>query len=178
VAAGPTGMQSACSHQPSSYRVEARADDSKLGQVNSYTLTGRTRQFPATRQDALDAGFDGFIPKPVAMDALLEMLAERLNPLVLGALPESRDLAQRPAALPLVLPPQTDLEVLYELAKVGDVVGIEKRVERLRVSGGYAVFTEHVAALAEGFEIQELQTFLSRWYGSSPAEVPGASAEF
>ena len=36
--------------------------------------------FPETRQKAADAGFDGFVSKPVRMEELLELLAAKLPP--------------------------------------------------------------------------------------------------
>ncbi len=121
--------------------------------------------FPDTRKEANDAGFDGFIPKPVRLDELLELLTERLNPEWLVAAPEGREPANPVTEPHLVAPPSADVEALYELARVGDVVGIEKRLETLRGEGVCGPFTARVAALAEEFEIQALQSFLSRWRG-------------
>ena len=64
-------------------------------------------------------------------------------------------------------PPQADLERLYELARVGDVAGIGERLDGLRREGSCEAFVQRVAALADGFEIQELQVFLSRCLGAN-----------
>ncbi|HSH69387.1 MAG TPA: ATP-binding protein, partial [Deferrisomatales bacterium] len=134
------------------------------GGESSVILAVSASAFPETRQDALDAGFDGFIPKPVRLDELLEHLAALLNPGWLVTEPGGPEPTSPAAELPLVPPPLGDLDALYELARVGDVVGVEERLEQLREHGGYEAFTDRVAALADGFEIQALQEFLSRWH--------------
>ena len=128
--------------------------------------------FPETRQRAHDAGFDGFIPKPVRMDELFDLLATKLNPEWLVADPPREAPGASPTEAPLLAPPQADLEALYGLAQVGDVVGIEERLEQLRREGGYEAFTRRVATLADGFEIQALQTFLSQWHEPNRDDQP------
>ncbi len=120
--------------------------------------------FPQTRQATRDAGFDGFILKPVRMEELLELLTEHLDLHWIVAETE----AEKPHApvtdAPLVPPPQDELEALYALACLGDVAGIEGRLVRLRAGdAGHEGFADRVSTLTEGFEIQALQSFLARW---------------
>ena len=59
-------------------------------------------------------------------------------------------------------PPRSEIEALYEWARLGDVLRIEERVAELRKADeAYAGFADKVRSLTDDFRIQELKGFLA-----------------
>jgi CheY-like chemotaxis protein len=111
-------------------------------------------------------GFNDFLLKPVVLDSLLETLQKHLN---LEWIMEAEEVVSgigRTAAETVMVeaPPQSDLEVLYELAQLGDIMGLRAYLQNLdKKSQQYQPFTDRVSKMAEMFDFRQIQTFLQQY---------------
>ncbi|MDC0741658.1 response regulator [Polyangium mundeleinium] len=109
----------------------------------------------AQQQRAKDAGCDAFLPKPVRLSALFDVLARRLALTWIHAAPATTEAEDEPA--PRIEPTAEVLARLLDLAERGripellqELQGIQAEDERL------AAWAGEVRALAEAFRLHEL----------------------
>jgi CheY-like chemotaxis protein len=114
---------------------------------------------------SLAAGASAFISKPIQIDAMLQVIGEHLalswvyeeRSTVPGATEDSSEDA-------LVIPPPEELEVLHELAQVGNMRDIRDRAQHLRVvDSRYAAFAARLEILAQRYESQAIVTLIERY---------------
>lgn len=121
----------------------------------------------ADRQMSLAAGGDDFLAKPVAASELLDLLATHLGltwnygePAPSSA-PASALAPPTSAPGDSLIPDQTELHVLLELARKGSLRRLQNRVEQLGAThSAYGPFVTQVVSLAKQFQAEELETLL------------------
>ncbi len=109
-------------------------------------------------------GCDDFLAKPIETDKLYQLLQHYLNlewvyetePDQPTSQPSLTDLD--PADI--MIPPQAELEVLYELARIGSMRGVEEQAHDLIEA--YRPFAQRLITLAEGLEDEKIITFLEQ----------------
>lgn len=115
--------------------------------------------FELNRQEAINAGCDDFVPKPVQADELLEKLQHQLQ---LQWIFRSQALSSKPVVLPStatepILPPPAELVSLYEAVQRCRVVAIQAEAQRIRqLDARYCAFADQVSALADEFEMDAI----------------------
>ncbi len=149
--------------------------DIVMPNVTGLEATQEIRRRPLTRQpviiaisasvlendqsQSLNAGCDAFLPKPVDVDALLNLLATLLRLQWIYATPAITDTPSGEAAL--LLPPKADVHALMALAQRGDVEGIQTYAETLLARDArYAPFAERLRQFARAFETEQLLRFI------------------
>jgi response regulator RpfG family c-di-GMP phosphodiesterase len=122
----------------------------------------------ASREDeaaCLQAGAAAFLAKPVEHDALLRAIGKQLSLdwIVGKPVPE-------PVALDaeeegdLVVPPAQEIEVLWQLTRIGSMREIRERANYLRaLDPAYASFAARLETLAQGYHSKELAAFVARY---------------
>ncbi len=107
-----------------------------------------------THRESLEAGCNEFIPKPVSMEKLLEIL-QRYLPLTWVFQ------QQVPALPPQKQPPPAELSAMLELVMIGDVSGIEQHASALlEQEPAFAAFSSRLKQMAAEFDLDELEQFL------------------
>jgi signal transduction histidine kinase/DNA-binding NarL/FixJ family response regulator len=114
---------------------------------------------------SLAAGASAFIAKPIHIDAMLQIIGEKLR---LSWVYEDRttvpDTTEDFSADALVVPSQEEIEALHELAQVGNMRDIRDRAEHLRVMDSrYAAFAARLEILAQRYESQAIVTLIERY---------------
>ncbi|GDZ95310.1 integral membrane sensor hybrid histidine kinase [Planktothrix agardhii CCAP 1459/11A] len=127
--------------------------------------------FDSDQHRSLNAGADGFLPKPISADLLLDLLQVHLklewiyissDPLVKN-LNQSVDTQPENPKIPVEI-----LSRLYELAQEGDVDGILAEVALVETSHPvYSAFTQQVIQLTENFQLKKLRELLSQTLSQS-----------
>ncbi|MBN1873288.1 MAG: response regulator [Anaerolineae bacterium] len=117
------------------------------------------------RQASMIAGCDVFIPKPVNITQLLDLIAVHLK--VTWIYQES-DLPSEPAqpavAADIIPPPQEEITALLELLKRGNLREIRQRaVEIGQLDATYRAFAKQLEILARGYGEEKLRTFLEQY---------------
>ena len=126
--------------------------------------------FEENQRQSSKAGCDDFIPKPVRVDVLLEMLQKHIDiewtydKDSLPATERVEDIAPTPTTL---IPPQSEeIEQLAELAKIGDIRSIVKRLQKIEESGEqYGPFVTKIQNLAKQYKMQEIRGFINTFLG-------------
>ena len=101
-------------------------------------------------QQCLPAGINAFLPKPLDADRLLEQIARLLHLEWTYGVAET---APPPVEGPEVAPPAAEMELLYRLARSGDMLEIVAQAERLAaLDDRYRPFASHLSTLARGYQ--------------------------
>jgi CheY-like chemotaxis protein len=112
------------------------------------------------REKSRVAGCNAFLPKPVKLDSLLDLLAAHLKLTWVYAEPEE----PAAGAEPLLPPPPDLLAALYELARMGEILEIQEQALRLEeMDVAYIPFARKLQELAKGFEIEQINAFVKQF---------------
>jgi PAS domain S-box-containing protein len=109
------------------------------------------------RQQSLLASCDAFLPKPIRVDQLLEVLARHLRLTWCYAAAEPRASAPTDVDdIATVVPPPAELARLFELAEIGDILGLQARATYLeQLDPQLRPFAQHLGRLAGRFELEQ-----------------------
>jgi signal transduction histidine kinase/DNA-binding LacI/PurR family transcriptional regulator/CheY-like chemotaxis protein len=107
-----------------------------------------------------EAGYDAFLPKPIDWPRLAALLEQYLQLDWVYAAEPAAD--EEPAAL--APPPPDELTILFELAAIGDLLGVQARAAQLE-QGDVALrpFAQRLARLASQFEAEQVQALIARY---------------
>ena len=180
VAAASNGLE--CLVLLDSFKPDLILMDVMMPIIDGNETTRRIRRMPqwssvpiiavtasASREDevkCLDAGADGFLAKPVDHDDLLRAIGKHLaldwvvgkpalEPVALDVEEEERG---------LVVPPAQEIEVLWQLTRIGSMREIRERASYLRaLDAAYVPFAARLEALAQGYHSKELAAFVARF---------------
>ncbi|MDB9510310.1 CHASE3 domain-containing protein [Kamptonema animale CS-326] len=126
--------------------------------------------FETDQYKSLDAGANAFLPKPVQVSELFELLQKKLGLSWVYAEPKtsqspSESTPKISAVESLVIPPAALIEDLYDLAKKGNVKAVIQKAEELKkLDEQWIPFAEEVCRLAKGFQEKQLKSFLTNYY--------------
>ena len=116
--------------------------------------------FETDQEKSWGAGCDAFLPKPIRLDNLLELLGTRLKLTWVYAEPEE----PTAGAAPLLPPPPETLAALHELARMGEILKIQEQALRLEeMDTTYIPFARKLQGLAKGFEIEQIKAFVKQF---------------
>jgi len=121
--------------------------------------------FESTKQEALAVGCQGFLSKPVQVTQLLDLLALHLELEWIyddgfGSLDGE---SNRDRSL-LVPPPPSELTILSELVKMGDIAGIFEQADRLQqLDGQFNPFANEIRQLAKDFKLRQLRKIIQQY---------------
>lgn len=133
--------------------------------------------FEIDQYKSLDAGAKAFLPKPVQMEVLLDLLKTHLQLDWIYA--ETQDAAEPSSALNATLPAETgqtevippsieELRDLYDLAMRGLIHDLVKQCDRIDQSNpNFTPFTQQIRQFAKRFQIDQIQVFLNQYLEQS-----------
>ncbi|HAN75901.1 MAG TPA: hybrid sensor histidine kinase/response regulator [Planktothrix sp. UBA8407] len=127
--------------------------------------------FDSDQTRSLDAGANGFLPKPISADILLELLQFHLNLewiyLTSNSPVENPNKSVNSEQENVKVPVEI-LSKLYELAQEGDVDGIIAEATLVENNHPiYSAFTQEVIQLTENFQLKKLRELLSQTLSQS-----------
>ncbi|HIK31059.1 MAG TPA: CHASE2 domain-containing protein [Oscillatoriales cyanobacterium M59_W2019_021] len=125
--------------------------------------------FEADRREALEAGADRFLPKPISLDELLTTLETTLNCSWIY-----EDISRQPSSASgeidgastdaQSLPDLEDLEKLYDFALRGNIKGIDAEIDRLQQSDPrLEPFTDKIRQLTKRFQVKKVREFIKSY---------------
>jgi signal transduction histidine kinase/DNA-binding LacI/PurR family transcriptional regulator/DNA-binding NarL/FixJ family response regulator len=121
--------------------------------------------FDTDRQQSLLAGCDTFLPKPIHVEQLLSLLATHMGLTWCYAEAELLDPPQpdEPDTMSLT-PPQEELAALFELASIGDILGLQARAAKLaQHDSAVRPFAQRLERLASQFEPEQALALIARY---------------
>jgi len=117
--------------------------------------------FECYQEQSLDAGCNGFLPKPIKVEDLLEQLEKHLN---LRWIYEQSQIEEKPEqeiesaqnTNALILPNSEQMAILSNLAKIGDLESIVKTLHKFeQTNAEISLFANQIYKLAEQFEARK-----------------------
>ena len=163
------------------YRPNLMITDLSMPVMDGFEMMGRLRAdpelkkipiivssasvFETDRRQSLAAGGDEFLPKPVQIDNLLEVLQRHLKLEWIyeesRLEPEKAIAPEKTASDEMVPPDKEELETLYHLALMGHLQGIEEAIEELQAKDAKLVpFATQVRQFSDSFEVKKIQEFI------------------
>ncbi|MCP4396476.1 MAG: response regulator, partial [bacterium] len=124
--------------------------------------------FEMDQEQSRLAGCDAFLPKPVDMQKLFTLIQTYMNLEWLYETPDEKPAVAEPTAgstpaSPLTLPPPEELEVLRELAIVGDLFSVQERAAALEHQDSkYTAFADTLYHMAKNYQDKQLLVFLKQ----------------
>jgi signal transduction histidine kinase/CheY-like chemotaxis protein len=179
VAAAENGLD--CLVLLDSFKPDLIVMDVMMPVIDGNETTRRIRQMPAWRAVPIiavtagaspddetrcrDAGANAVLSKPVEHDALLRAIGAQLSLDWISAQngPETARADEEDEAA-LAVPPADEIEVLWQLVRIGNMRRIREQAGHLRaLDPAYAPFADHLDALAQGYHSKDLATFVARY---------------
>jgi CheY-like chemotaxis protein len=122
--------------------------------------------FDSDRQQSLLAGCTDFLPKPIQVDRLLALLMTHLN--LTWRYAEAEPILDARAAgtdqVALLPPPPEELLTLFELATIGDLLGLQKRAIYLEQQNAQlGPFARRLRHLASRFEPEQMLALIAQY---------------
>ncbi|MDY6781884.1 MAG: CHASE2 domain-containing protein [Cyanobacteriota bacterium] len=147
------------------------ASDRSLGRVPIFVCTASA--FETTRDRALAAGADAFLPKPVQLDELTTLLERHLaldwEYAPTPSLPV-RAAANREHSPTEIVPPDAEtLQQFYHLAMMGHLRGIEEQLQALQARDRkFTAFAVELQQLTGNFQNRKIVEFLKSYLSVEP----------
>lgn len=117
--------------------------------------------YPSDRQDAIEAGCNDFLAKPLQMRELLGKLRLHLS---LNWIYQGVECEALPSPIqePMILPPSWLLDELNQHVRIGDLMSLKQQLhELIRLDPGYKPFALRIRTLANEFRIGEIKKLLN-----------------
>ena len=156
--------------------------DIAMSELDGLAATRHLRQLDALREvpviavsasvsdsdneQCLAAGMNAFLPKPVDADKLLEQMGRLLRLEWTYGAAQAESL---PEEEPMVVLPAEEIEILYRLAKLGNMRDIMAQVDRLaRLDERYRPFADQLSALARNYQSKAVLRLVEEYRQGSP----------
>lgn len=118
------------------------------------------------RQKTLLSGADGFLTRPIQPEELYNMLTKHLKINWTYAAPpvESSSEAVTVFTSAMVIPPVSDLTMLLEYARKGQIKGIKQELDKIaRMDEKYHIFVRQLNKYAKNLNIQKIRNFIQEY---------------
>ena len=149
-----------------------------MPEMNGMEATKRLRQLPALakipvialsasafaidEERYLAAEMNAFLPKPIELDRLLALMANLLK--LTWIRDTSLQEAQSDANIPLLAPPMDEMEILYALARRGNMQDIQQRANYLtELDIRYRPFANQLHRLASMYQSKAITSFVEQY---------------
>ncbi|HRV92908.1 MAG TPA: ATP-binding protein [Anaerolineae bacterium] len=122
-------------------------------------------------------GCDDFLAKPVEADKLYDLLQHYLNLAWIYDDKQSQDILQSIDthfdSSEITPPPQAELEMLYELARLGNMRGLQEQAQNLEaLAEPYRPFAQTLQTLADALEDDKIIALLEQYLDSHETTYP------
>ena len=152
--------------------------DIVMPKINGMEITRCLRQLPALEnvpviaisanafatdeERYLAAGMNAFLSKPIEFDRLLALMQNLLK--LTWIRDTSQQEAQSDATAPLLAPPAGEMEILYELARRGNMQDIQQRANYLaELDNRYQPFASQLHKLASMYQSKAITNFVEHY---------------
>lgn len=169
-----------CLEMAKALRLDLILMDIVMPVMGGLEVTSRLRELPgcrtvpiiaisasAMRQDedsSMIAGVNAFLPKPIEFDRLVAQIASLLQLTLTYETIRENAAPDKLEAGDLVPPPAEQIEVLYRLARLGNMGDLLNWANRLDdLDEHYRPFAEHVRVLAKGYQSKAILNFVKRY---------------
>ncbi len=144
----------------------------KLPQLQDAIAIGTSASvYEAEKQESLAAGCNAFLSKPIRVEELLDCLQVHLGLEWIYEESENRisdsEVSQGSSKIPtqeMIAPEPTEIAILFDLAMMGDLAGIQTQAEKLeKLDVKYVPFANHLTQLAREFEEEKILELVQKY---------------
>jgi signal transduction histidine kinase/DNA-binding NarL/FixJ family response regulator len=170
---GVEGLEKAIKWQP-----DLIITDLSMPVMNGYEMLAKLRQeaelsdvvaiassasvFENDRQNSLIAGADEFLPKPMQIDTLLELLQRHLK--LEWLYEESKAIKVEKSSSEILPPPIDKLNILLDLSRKGLINNLLQEIEAIEnIDPQFMPFADRVRQLAKEFQIKQIRLFIEQF---------------
>ncbi|MCB0194780.1 MAG: GAF domain-containing protein [Anaerolineae bacterium] len=113
--------------------------------------------------------YQAFLPKQASVEELFDVVQKQLNVTWVYKDPDSEESETAPYSLEQLMqivapPPPAEMKVLFELAMMGDMAGLQKRAEQLKkIDHKYVPFATKLSALAKNFDEEKALALVEKY---------------
>jgi CheY-like chemotaxis protein len=148
--------------------VEAVQHMRQIPELQGVIMIGASASvFEKDQQRMITAGCDAFLPKPIRLQQLLDVLAAQLKlEWIYAEIGQEarRSPSDEASHKPLIPPPPKELEALYALTLRGDMDDIQEFATRLeQLDQQFAPFADKLREFAKSFQDEELLMFVQQY---------------
>ncbi len=134
----------------------------ELLQKDIVIIASSASVFEAEQQRSLDTGANSFLPKPVQVESLLELLSRHLK--LEWVYEEKSQTASNTSSSEIIPPSDEILRHLHLVAKKGDVYAIIDEVKKLQeIDDNLTPFAQKIIHLAENFQLKPLRQLIKEY---------------
>jgi signal transduction histidine kinase/CheY-like chemotaxis protein len=127
--------------------------------ANVLVIANSASAYQADAEKSIQAGSDVFVPKPIQLKRLLDIIQNRLNPVWTDqALVNLTATLGSQNNLP---PPASVLHKLADMIALGDISAIRTELEELKLDATYRPFAAQLDSLALSFEIGAMRAIVT-----------------
>ena len=124
--------------------------------------------FEIDRKSAIEAGASDFIPKPVRLEKLSDVLTKHLNICWIYKIEDNSRREQSNIAEIIESPSSDELQELFQFAKQGNIRGIRTEIERLeKLNSRFVPFTNNIRKLTKTFSMKQICNFIKPYLQES-----------
>ncbi|MGL5806646.1 MAG: ATP-binding protein [Xenococcaceae cyanobacterium] len=122
--------------------------------------------FASDKQKSLNSGANDFLPKPIQVESLLEILRKHLQLEWVYEEQELKDsqetaIVTSNASTELVFPEAEDMNLLQDLIRKGLINNLLKEIDRIeKLDNRFVPFTQKIRQLARSYQLKQLRTFI------------------
>ena len=121
------------------------------------------------QEGSLAAGANAFMTKPIDQDILLQHIGRLLGLVWIEELAVTPAAVEPESAGPLLVPPQEELEILYELALAGNMRDIRQHATHIAaLSEQYAPFADKLNQLAKAYQSKAIVELVEEYVERRP----------
>ncbi|WP_424407716.1 ATP-binding protein [Microcoleus sp.] len=151
---------------------EAMRQIRKLPQLQNVVAIGTSASImESEKQESLAAGCNAFVPKPIRAEELLNCLQVHLGlEWICEELQDQNaesEVSRNQSQIQhreIIAPGAEEMAVLFDLAMMGDLGGIQKQAEKLaKIDIKYLSFANHLNQLAKSFEEDKILEFVEKY---------------
>ncbi len=146
-----------------------RSEASRAREAFSCSMYFSAGVFESDKKDCLQAGCDGFISKPLAVEELFAVIRSRLGIEWIYAEGGEEDVVSREeeedmSRAEIVAPPEEEIEILLDPAMSGNMAKILNRVSHLEAMDvKYRPFARTLQELARAFEDEKILSLIKEY---------------
>ncbi|MBF0117696.1 MAG: response regulator [Desulfobacterales bacterium] len=112
--------------------------------------------------------FDDFIFKPIEIQNVFDTIQNHLNISWIYEEKQEKNIQKNEEhQLIIVPPPKPELDLIYKLSKIGDLIELKKELERIeKMDNKYLLFTDKINGLLKTFQIKQVQKLIEKYMGT------------
>ncbi len=150
--------------------MQAIRDESEL--KSTPIIVSSASVFATDQSKSLEAGGNYFLPKPIQIEKLLEVIQKYLELEWIYEEVQNEEMTSENSSIPeateLIPPPVAQLDKLFDLAMRGNIVAIQKLLDKIeQADDKHKQFTIEVRRMTDNFQLKQIRDLINSLKGDN-----------